>query len=88
MKIGIGLPNQMRGTEPAIIPSWAAQAERAGYSILGKQIADFISGSIAAGPDGVRDTVAAFAGIGATDLICAPTAGDPEEIARLADIVL
>lgn len=34
MRIGIGLPNQVRGAEPAIIPSWAAAAERAGFGTL------------------------------------------------------
>jgi len=34
MKVGIGLPNQVRGARPAVIPGWAAQAEEAGFSTL------------------------------------------------------
>jgi alkanesulfonate monooxygenase SsuD/methylene tetrahydromethanopterin reductase-like flavin-dependent oxidoreductase (luciferase family) len=34
MKIGIGLPNQIRDVNPAIIPEWAAEAEKAGFSTL------------------------------------------------------
>jgi alkanesulfonate monooxygenase SsuD/methylene tetrahydromethanopterin reductase-like flavin-dependent oxidoreductase (luciferase family) len=58
------------------------------YSILGGEIAGLIAGAIAAGPDGVRETVSAFAGIGATDLVFIPTADDPTEVSHLADIVL
>jgi alkanesulfonate monooxygenase SsuD/methylene tetrahydromethanopterin reductase-like flavin-dependent oxidoreductase (luciferase family) len=35
MKIGIGLPNQVRNVRPTVIPEWAAGAERAGFSSLG-----------------------------------------------------
>jgi hypothetical protein len=35
MKIGIGLPNQVRGVQPMVIPGWAAQAEKTGFSTLG-----------------------------------------------------
>lgn len=35
MKVGIGLPNQVRGVQPMVIPGWAAQAEEAGFSTLG-----------------------------------------------------
>jgi hypothetical protein len=35
MKIGIGLPNQVRGTRPTVIPGWASRAEQAGFSTLG-----------------------------------------------------
>ncbi|QIQ05874.1 LLM class flavin-dependent oxidoreductase [Streptomyces liangshanensis] len=34
MKIGIGLPNQVRGVDPRIIPEWSARAESAGFSTL------------------------------------------------------
>jgi alkanesulfonate monooxygenase SsuD/methylene tetrahydromethanopterin reductase-like flavin-dependent oxidoreductase (luciferase family) len=34
MKIGIGLPNQIRNIDPALIPQWASQAEDAGFSTL------------------------------------------------------
>src|ERR671914_615393 len=50
MKIGIGLPNQVRNVDPAVIPAWAAQAEQAGFSTLGTV------GRIAY--PGVMDTVA------------------------------
>jgi alkanesulfonate monooxygenase SsuD/methylene tetrahydromethanopterin reductase-like flavin-dependent oxidoreductase (luciferase family) len=58
------------------------------YSTAGDEIARRITGGIAAGPARVRDTVAAFADIGADELIFNPTAGDPDEITRLAHIVL
>ena len=35
MKIGIGLPNQVRDVRPTVIPQWAAAAEEAGFSALG-----------------------------------------------------
>ncbi|HLH58392.1 MAG TPA: LLM class flavin-dependent oxidoreductase [Streptosporangiaceae bacterium] len=34
MKIGIGLPNQVRGTRPTLIPGWARRGEQAGFSTL------------------------------------------------------
>jgi alkanesulfonate monooxygenase SsuD/methylene tetrahydromethanopterin reductase-like flavin-dependent oxidoreductase (luciferase family) len=34
MRIGIGLPNQIRGVDAAILPGWAAQAEKAGFASL------------------------------------------------------
>jgi len=58
------------------------------YSTAGDEIARRITGGIAAGPARVRDTVAAFADIGADELIFNPTVGDPDEITRLAHIVL
>jgi alkanesulfonate monooxygenase SsuD/methylene tetrahydromethanopterin reductase-like flavin-dependent oxidoreductase (luciferase family) len=72
MKIGIGLPNQVRDLNPAIVPRWAAQAEQAGFSTLatiGRH----------AYP-GVSDTVALAAAAGVTSgiglmsgLLLAPT---------------
>ena len=61
MKIGIGLPNQVRDVNPAIIPAWAQRAERAGFSTLGT------IGRIAY--PGVMDTVALAAAAGATTTI-------------------
>jgi len=61
MKIGIGLPNQVRGTRPTVIPDWAARAERAGFSTLGTV------GRLAY--PGVMDTVALAAAAGATKSI-------------------
>lgn len=61
MKIGIGLPNQVRDLRPAIIPPWAAAAEQAGFSTLAS------SGRIAY--PGVMDTVALAAAAGATTTI-------------------
>ena len=58
------------------------------YSISGDEIARLITNGVAAGPARVKDTVAAFADIGADELILNPTVGDLEEITRLADIVL
>ncbi|MEU4247685.1 LLM class flavin-dependent oxidoreductase [Amycolatopsis sp. NPDC026612] len=61
MKIGIGLPNQVRGMRPDVIPTWAAKAEEAGFSTLGTV------GRIAY--PGVTDTVALAAAAGATSRI-------------------
>jgi alkanesulfonate monooxygenase SsuD/methylene tetrahydromethanopterin reductase-like flavin-dependent oxidoreductase (luciferase family) len=61
MKIGIGLPNQVRGMQPQILPAWAAQAEQAGFSSLGTV------GRVAY--PGVMDTVALAAAAGATSTI-------------------
>jgi alkanesulfonate monooxygenase SsuD/methylene tetrahydromethanopterin reductase-like flavin-dependent oxidoreductase (luciferase family) len=61
MKIGIGLPNQVRDVNPAIIPEWAAKSEQAGFSTLGTV------GRIAY--PGVMDTVALAAAAGATSTI-------------------
>lgn len=58
------------------------------YSISGDQVARLITDGVAAGPERVKDTVAAFADLGADELILNPTVGDPEEITRLAGIVL
>jgi alkanesulfonate monooxygenase SsuD/methylene tetrahydromethanopterin reductase-like flavin-dependent oxidoreductase (luciferase family) len=58
------------------------------YSIAGADAADFISGAVSAGPDGVRATLKAFEDIGADELIFNPTTDDPAEITRLAEIVL
>jgi alkanesulfonate monooxygenase SsuD/methylene tetrahydromethanopterin reductase-like flavin-dependent oxidoreductase (luciferase family) len=58
------------------------------YSISGDEIARLITDGVADGPAQVKDTVAAFADIGADELILNPTVGNPEEITRLADIVL
>ncbi|MFI5778763.1 LLM class flavin-dependent oxidoreductase [Nocardia sp. NPDC051570] len=35
MRIGIGMPNQVRNVRPSIIPAWAERAEDAGFAILG-----------------------------------------------------
>jgi alkanesulfonate monooxygenase SsuD/methylene tetrahydromethanopterin reductase-like flavin-dependent oxidoreductase (luciferase family) len=34
MRIGTGLPNQVRDMRPAVIPAWARQAENAGFTSL------------------------------------------------------
>jgi alkanesulfonate monooxygenase SsuD/methylene tetrahydromethanopterin reductase-like flavin-dependent oxidoreductase (luciferase family) len=61
MKIGIGLPNQVRDVRPTIIPQWAALAEEAGFSTLGTV------GRVAY--PGVMDTVTLAAAAGATKRI-------------------
>jgi alkanesulfonate monooxygenase SsuD/methylene tetrahydromethanopterin reductase-like flavin-dependent oxidoreductase (luciferase family) len=61
MKIGIGLPNQVRDVRPTIIPEWAALAEEAGFSTLGTV------GRVAY--PGVMDTVTLAAAAGATKRI-------------------
>jgi alkanesulfonate monooxygenase SsuD/methylene tetrahydromethanopterin reductase-like flavin-dependent oxidoreductase (luciferase family) len=61
VKIGIGLPNQVRNLNPEIIPQWASKAEEAGFSTLGTV------GRYAY--PGVSDTVALAAAAGATSRI-------------------
>jgi alkanesulfonate monooxygenase SsuD/methylene tetrahydromethanopterin reductase-like flavin-dependent oxidoreductase (luciferase family) len=61
MKIGIGLPNQVRNVRPEMIPQWAAKAEEAGFSTLGTV------GRYAY--PGVSDTVTLAAAAGATSRI-------------------
>jgi alkanesulfonate monooxygenase SsuD/methylene tetrahydromethanopterin reductase-like flavin-dependent oxidoreductase (luciferase family) len=61
MKIGIGLPNQVRDVRPTVIPAWAARSEQAGFSTLGTV------GRIAY--PGVMDTVTLAAAAGATSSI-------------------
>jgi alkanesulfonate monooxygenase SsuD/methylene tetrahydromethanopterin reductase-like flavin-dependent oxidoreductase (luciferase family) len=58
------------------------------YSAGGAAAADFITGGVATDPGAVKDAVAAYADIGATDLVFHPTVGALDEIARLAEIVL
>ncbi|MEV7080916.1 LLM class flavin-dependent oxidoreductase [Streptomyces sp. NPDC093516] len=58
MKIGIGLPNQIRDMRPDALPAWARAAEAAGFSSLGSL------GRIAY--PGLMDTVALAAAAGAT----------------------
>jgi alkanesulfonate monooxygenase SsuD/methylene tetrahydromethanopterin reductase-like flavin-dependent oxidoreductase (luciferase family) len=57
------------------------------YSLLGEGFAGLVAGGVSVGPEAIRQTVTAFADIGASDLILNPTLGDPNEITRLADIV-
>jgi alkanesulfonate monooxygenase SsuD/methylene tetrahydromethanopterin reductase-like flavin-dependent oxidoreductase (luciferase family) len=61
MKIGIGLPNQVRDVRPEVIPAWAKRSEEAGFSSLGT------IGRVAY--PGVMDTVALAAAAGATSTI-------------------
>jgi alkanesulfonate monooxygenase SsuD/methylene tetrahydromethanopterin reductase-like flavin-dependent oxidoreductase (luciferase family) len=61
VRIGIGLPNQVRDVRASVIPQWAVQAESAGFSTLGS------IGRLAY--PGVMDTVALAAAAGATSTI-------------------
>jgi alkanesulfonate monooxygenase SsuD/methylene tetrahydromethanopterin reductase-like flavin-dependent oxidoreductase (luciferase family) len=61
MKIGIGIPNQVRNVDARLIPQWAAQAEQAGFSTLGTV------GRLAY--PGIMDTVALASAAGATKTI-------------------
>jgi alkanesulfonate monooxygenase SsuD/methylene tetrahydromethanopterin reductase-like flavin-dependent oxidoreductase (luciferase family) len=61
VKIGIGLPNQVREMDPRVIPGWARRAEDAGFSTLGTV------GRLAY--PGLNDTVALAAAAGATSSI-------------------
>jgi alkanesulfonate monooxygenase SsuD/methylene tetrahydromethanopterin reductase-like flavin-dependent oxidoreductase (luciferase family) len=61
VKIGIGLPNQVRDVPPTLLPRWAALAEEAGFSTLGSV------GRL--GYPGVMDTVALAVAAGVTSRI-------------------
>ncbi|MFI7324696.1 LLM class flavin-dependent oxidoreductase [Streptomyces rubiginosohelvolus] len=61
MKIGIGIPNQIRDVRADVIPEWARRAEEAGFASLGSV------GRVAY--PGVMDTVALAAAAGATSRI-------------------
>jgi alkanesulfonate monooxygenase SsuD/methylene tetrahydromethanopterin reductase-like flavin-dependent oxidoreductase (luciferase family) len=61
MRIGIGLPNQVRDVRPAVIPEWAVLAEQAGFPSLSTV------GRVAY--PGVADTVALAGAAGATSTI-------------------
>jgi alkanesulfonate monooxygenase SsuD/methylene tetrahydromethanopterin reductase-like flavin-dependent oxidoreductase (luciferase family) len=61
MKIGIGIPNQVKNVRAEVIPEFAARADEAGFSSLGTV------GRIAY--PGVMDTVALAAAAGATSRI-------------------
>jgi alkanesulfonate monooxygenase SsuD/methylene tetrahydromethanopterin reductase-like flavin-dependent oxidoreductase (luciferase family) len=61
VKIGIGLPNQVRNLNAGVIPGWAALAEQAGFSTVSTV------GRLAY--PGVMDTVALAAAAGATRTI-------------------
>lgn len=61
MKIGIGIPNQVRNVRAPVIPEWARRAEELGFSTVGT------SGRLAY--PGVMDTVALAAAAGATTSI-------------------
>jgi alkanesulfonate monooxygenase SsuD/methylene tetrahydromethanopterin reductase-like flavin-dependent oxidoreductase (luciferase family) len=61
LKIGIGIPNQVRNVNAGVIPQWAVTAEQAGFSTLGTV------GRLAY--PGVMDTVALAAAAGATRTI-------------------
>jgi alkanesulfonate monooxygenase SsuD/methylene tetrahydromethanopterin reductase-like flavin-dependent oxidoreductase (luciferase family) len=61
VKIGIGIPNQVRDVDPTIVGPWASAAEEAGFSTLGTV------GRIAY--PGVADTVTLAVAAGATSRI-------------------
>jgi alkanesulfonate monooxygenase SsuD/methylene tetrahydromethanopterin reductase-like flavin-dependent oxidoreductase (luciferase family) len=61
MRIGIGLPNQVRDVHAPVIPAWARRAEEAGFATLGT------TGRVAY--PGVMDTVALATAAGATTTI-------------------
>jgi alkanesulfonate monooxygenase SsuD/methylene tetrahydromethanopterin reductase-like flavin-dependent oxidoreductase (luciferase family) len=61
VRIGIGMPNQVRDVDPTVIPRWAVLAEEAGFSSLGT-VGRFAY-------PGVGDTVALAAAAAATNRI-------------------
>jgi alkanesulfonate monooxygenase SsuD/methylene tetrahydromethanopterin reductase-like flavin-dependent oxidoreductase (luciferase family) len=61
VRIGIGIPNQIRNVDPTVIPRWAAVAEEAGFATLGT-VGRFAY-------PGVADTVALSAAAAVTSRI-------------------
>jgi hypothetical protein len=58
------------------------------YSVAGDQIASMVADNTSFGADRVRETMKAFADLGADELIFNPTVPDLGQIARLAEVVL
>jgi alkanesulfonate monooxygenase SsuD/methylene tetrahydromethanopterin reductase-like flavin-dependent oxidoreductase (luciferase family) len=58
------------------------------YSITGNARASLVTKAVAGGPQQIKDAINAFADIGADELMLNPAVPDPNEISRLADIVL
>lgn len=75
MKIGIGLPNPVPGTTGSALLEFARRAERRGFHAPRT-------------PEAVRDTVAAFADAGCTELYLDTTTTSSKQVDRLADVVL
>ena len=69
-------------------PDRARAGIHAYYSFAGEQFGDAMAGAVLASPDAVEDAVKAFADIGADELVLNPGADDPDEVKRLADVVL
>jgi alkanesulfonate monooxygenase SsuD/methylene tetrahydromethanopterin reductase-like flavin-dependent oxidoreductase (luciferase family) len=61
VRIGIGLPNQVRNVRPEVIPVWARKAEEAGFSTVATIGRNAYPG--------VMDTVSLAAAAGATSSI-------------------
>src|SRR5437588_473036 len=76
MQIGIGIPNQVRNVNPAIIPEWSSRAEAAGFNTLGT-IGRFAY-------PGVSDTVALAAAAGTRELPFLFGGSAPVAMARMA----
>jgi len=58
------------------------------YSVSGKEFADLTAGTLAGSADDVREVVQSFAALGADELILNPTTDDPDEIERVAEVIL
>ncbi|GAA3601288.1 LLM class flavin-dependent oxidoreductase [Kineosporia mesophila] len=58
------------------------------YSAHGSDLAGFIAGTVSTSAEAVRTVVDEFAAIGADELILNPATDDPDDISRLADLVL
>jgi hypothetical protein len=58
------------------------------YSFLGEDSANFITSAVSVGADAIKETIAAFEGIGADELVFNPTLTDLDEIGKLAELAL
>ena len=58
------------------------------YSFLGDDTASFMASNVSVGAAAIKETIAAFEGIGADELVFNPTLTDLDEIGKLADLAI
>jgi alkanesulfonate monooxygenase SsuD/methylene tetrahydromethanopterin reductase-like flavin-dependent oxidoreductase (luciferase family) len=58
------------------------------YTPMGQEVAEMIAGSALRSPEAISGAVQAYADVGVDELILDPTVPDPDQVERLADVVL
>lgn len=58
------------------------------YTPMGQEVAEMIAGSALRSPEAISGAVQAYADVGVDELILDPTVPDPDQVDRLADVVL